>query len=94
VRDGTTAGGDIHGPTNRFVQPEDAGALIDRGCRNRLKNYQVDNIIACIDRLIDNRNIRIRCSELARLTGYDGVFEDLRPHFGGLKVLVLGLLQE
>jgi hypothetical protein len=37
------------------------------------KNYQVDNIIGCIDRLIDDRNIRIRCSELARRTGYDGV---------------------
>ena len=37
------------------------------------KNYQVDNIIACIDRLIYDRNIRIRCSELARRTGYDGV---------------------
>ena len=37
------------------------------------KDYQVDNIIARIDRLIDDRNIRIRCSELARRTGYDGV---------------------
>jgi hypothetical protein len=33
----------------------------------------VDNIIACIDRLIYDRHIRIRCSELARSTGYDGV---------------------
>jgi UDP:flavonoid glycosyltransferase YjiC (YdhE family) len=37
------------------------------------KNYQVDNIIACIDRPIYDRHIRIRCSELARRTGYDGV---------------------
>jgi UDP:flavonoid glycosyltransferase YjiC (YdhE family) len=37
------------------------------------KNYQVNNIIACIDRLIDDPNIRIRCSELARRTGYEGV---------------------
>jgi rhamnosyltransferase subunit B len=39
------------------------------------KNYQVDNIIACIGRLIDDRNIHIRRSELARRSGYDGVLK-------------------
>jgi rhamnosyltransferase subunit B len=37
------------------------------------QDYQVDNIIASIDRLINDRSIRVRCSELARRTGYDGV---------------------